>query len=98
MKTVGWDKAHLENRVYERRSSFRPSPSTFVCLLGWNRDSSRFEDDCLLIPSEDVAGVTRVDGEWMVLELEPGGVRHRRLDRYRACLLSLGLTVESMLA
>jgi hypothetical protein len=98
VKTVGWDKAHLENRVYVRRSSFRPSPSTFVCVLGWNRDSSRFEDDCLLIPSEDVAGVTRVDGEWMVLELEPGGVRHRRLDRYRASLLSLGLTVESMLA
>ena len=34
VKTVGWDKAHLENRVYVRRSSFRPSPSTFVCVLG----------------------------------------------------------------
>jgi hypothetical protein len=98
VKTVGWDKAHLESRVYVRRSSFRPSPSTFICVLGWNRDSSRFEDDCLLIPSEDLAGVARVEGEWMMLELEPGGLRHRRLDRYRRPLLSLGVTVESILA
>jgi hypothetical protein len=46
----------------------------------------------------DVQGVARVDGEWMVLELEPGSVRHLRLDRYRGSLLSLGSTVESMLA
>ena len=98
VKTVGWDKAHLENRVYVRRSSFRPSPSTFICVLGWNRDEGRFEDDCLLIPSEELAGLARVQGEWMMLELEPGGVRHRRLDRYCESLLSLGSTVESMLA
>jgi hypothetical protein len=97
VKTVGWDEAHLENRVYVRRSSFRPSTTTFVCVLGWNRDSSEFEDDCLLIPSEEMAIVARVEGEWMMLELEPGGLRHRRLDRYRRPLLSLGLTVESML-
>jgi hypothetical protein len=98
VKTVGWDKAHLENRVYVRRSSFRPSPSTFICVLGWNRDSNQFEDDYLLIPSEELAGVARVEGEWMMLELEPGGVRHRRLDRYRKSLASLGQMVESMLA
>ncbi|MDQ6721249.1 MAG: hypothetical protein M3003_10715 [Candidatus Dormibacteraeota bacterium] len=98
VKTVGWDKAHLENRVYVRRSSFRPSPSTFICVLGWNRDAGRFEDDCLVIPSEELAGLARVEGEWMMLELEPGGVRHRRLERFRKSLLSLGSTVESMLA
>lgn len=98
VKTVGWDKAHIENRVYVRRSSFRPAPSTYVCVLGWNRDSNRFEDDCLLIPSEDVAGIARVEREWMVLEVEPGSLRHRRLDRFRKSLVSLGQTVESMLA
>jgi hypothetical protein len=98
VKTAGWDKSHLENRVYVRRSSFRPSASTFICVLGWNRDSSRFEDDFLFIPSEEIASVARVEGEWMTLELEPGGLRHRRLDRYRQPLVSLGLTVESMLA
>jgi hypothetical protein len=98
VKTVGWDKAHVENRVYVRRSSFRPAASTFISVLGWNRDSGRFEDECLLIPSEELADVARVEGEWMMLELEPGGVRHRRLDRYRVSLLTLGQTVESMLA
>jgi hypothetical protein len=98
VKTVGWDKAHLENRVYVRRSSFRTSPSTFICVIGWNRDSGLFEDDCLFIPSLELADVTRVEGEWMMLELEPGAMRHRRTDRYRVSLLSLGRTVESMLA
>jgi len=98
VKTVGWDAAHLENRVYVRRSSFRPSASTFICVLGWNRDSVRFEDDCLLIPSEELAGVARVGGEWMTLEVEPGSGRHRRLDRYRTPLWKLGQTVESRIA
>lgn len=97
VKTVGWDKAHLENRVYVRRSSFRASPSTFVSVLGWNRDAGRFDDDLLLIPSEDVHRIARVEGEWMMLELEPGGTKHRRLDRYRTPLGALGRTVESML-
>jgi hypothetical protein len=97
VKTVGWDKAHLENRIYVRRSSFRVSPSTFVTVLGWNRDESRFEDDLLLIPSDDVASIARAAGEWMVIELEPGGVKHRRLDAYRTSLPALGRTLEKML-
>jgi hypothetical protein len=98
VKTVGWDKDHLENRVYVRRSSFRTSPSTFICVVGWNRDSAHFEDDCLFIPSVELAGVARVEGEWMMLELEAGAMRHRRTDRYRVSLLSLGQAVESILA
>jgi hypothetical protein len=97
VKTVGWDQSHLENKVYVRRSSFRPAPSTFISVLGWNRDSRRFEDDCLLIPSEDMPHVTRDDGEWMVLEVQPGSARHRRLDHYRVSLMSLGGIVESKL-
>ena len=97
VKTVGWDRGHTENHVYVRRSSFRPAPSTSICVLGWNRDASRFEDDCLLIPSEEVPRLARVAGEWMVMEVEPGSTRHRRLDKYRVSLLSLGRTVESML-
>ena len=98
VKTVGWDAAHLENRVYVRRSSFRPSATTFICVLGWNRDSIQFEGECLLMPSADLAGVGRVEGDWITLEVEPGSVRHRRLERYRVPLLSLGQTLESMLA
>jgi hypothetical protein len=98
VKTVGWDQEHLENRVYIRRSSFRPSASTFVCVVGWNRDMGLFEDDCLLIPSVELPEVARVEGEWMMLELVPGAMRHRRTDRYRVSLGTLGQTVESLLA
>ena len=98
VKTVGWDQGHLENKVYVRRSSFRPAPSTFISVLGWNRDSSRFQDDCLLIPSEDLPSVARVEEVWMVLEVQPGSAKHRRLDRYRVSLPSLATVVESMLA
>jgi hypothetical protein len=34
---------------------------------------------------------------WMVLEIEPGSAAHRRLERYRVSLVTLGATVESML-
>ena len=98
VKTVGWDPGHLEAHVYVRRSSFRPAPSTYICVLGWNRESRRFEDGCLLIPSEDLPHLARADGEWLVLEVEPGSASHRRLDRYRVSLPSLGAIVESMLA
>lgn len=97
VKTVGWDRDHLENRVYVRRASFRSSASIFICVLGWNRDAGLFEDDCLFIPSVELPDIARAEGEWMELELVPGAMRHRRTDRYRRSLLSLGLTVESLL-
>ena len=67
-------------------------------MLGWNRDEGLFEDDCLLIPSVELPSIARTDGEWMELELVPGSMRHRRTDRYRKSLMSLGQTVESLLA
>jgi hypothetical protein len=98
VKAVGWDHEHLENRVYVRRSSFRSSHSTYLCVVGWNRDAGLFEDDCLFIPSVELMDIGRVEGEWITLELVPGAMRHRRTDRYRVSLVSLGETVESMLA
>jgi hypothetical protein len=97
VKTSGWDAKHVENRVHIRRSSFRPSPSTFVCVLGWDRSAARFEDDCILIPSADIAALARMEGPWLVLELQPGSHSHRQLDPYRTPLRSLGHTVESLL-
>lgn len=98
VKTVGWDHEHLENRVYVRRSSFRASPTTFLCVVGWNRDAGLFEDDCLFIPSVELADIARVEGQWMMLELVPGAMKHRRTDRYRVSLMSLGQTLDSVLA
>jgi hypothetical protein len=98
VKTSGWDAAHTEERFYLRRSSFRPASSTFICVLGWSREGRRFADDCLLLPSLDAKDVMRIEGEWLVLELEPGARSHRLVDRYRVELRDLGARVESMLA
>ncbi|HSP10725.1 MAG TPA: hypothetical protein VLU92_14180 [Candidatus Dormibacteraeota bacterium] len=97
VKTAGWDAAHPENRVHFRRSSFRPAASTFVCVLSWDRAGRRFGDGCLLIPSAKVEEVAAVEGEWLVLELQPGSERHRRLDEYRTPLVSLGATVQGLI-
>jgi hypothetical protein len=96
VKTAGWDAGHLEERIYLRRSSFRPAVSTFICVLGWARDVRRFADDALLVPSLDIAGLARTEGEWLVLELAPGAMHHRRLDRYRVPLDLLASTVSSL--
>jgi len=97
VKTVGWDRDHVEGRVYLRRSSFHAGPTTYVCVLGWDRMVDRFEDACLLIPSKDIAGLARVEEEWLVLELQPGSPHHRRLDEYRTPLAALGHAAERLL-
>jgi hypothetical protein len=97
VKTSGFQSASAEERVYFRRSSFRPSASTFICVLGWDRVGRRFADSCLLIPSMDIANLARVESEWLVLEVEPGSGRHRRLDRFASKLEMLGQAVETML-
>ena len=98
VKTSGFDASHLEERVYLRRSSFRPAASTFICVLGWDRDARVFSETSLLIPSVEVDGFARVDGDWLVLEISPGGEHHRRLDSFRVALSDLGRAVLTKLA
>lgn len=97
VKTAGWDSTHVEERVYFRQSSFRPHPTTYVCVLAWDRLNACFDDECLLIPSTDIAGLARAEGEWLVIEVQPGSVHHRRLDRFRTSLAGLGRTLEALL-
>lgn len=96
VKTSGYERADQEGRVYFRVSSFRAAASTYVCVLGWDRIAATFADSCLLVPSVDIPGHTRVEKEWMVLELDPGSVSHRRLDRYRLSLARLAEHVAAL--
>jgi hypothetical protein len=98
VKTAGWDREQAEDRVYLRRSSFRAAPTTYLCVLSWDRVVGRFGDGCLVIPTADVAGLARVEGDWLVLEFQPASAHHRRLDAYRTPLASLGVTVATLLA
>ena len=96
VKTAGYETAAQESRVYFRTSSFRADIATRICVLGWDRAASDFAETCLLIPSVDIPRITHNEGEWMVLELEPGSESHRRLDRYRVPLATLGARVAAM--
>lgn len=98
VKTSGWTERDAEQRVYVRRSSFRPSGSTYLCVLGWSRQASDFASECLLIPSADVEALARTESDWLVLELEPGASAHRKLDVYRLELARLASRVSSLLA
>ena len=97
VKASGWDEGHMENRVHFRRSSFRAADSTYVVILGWNRTSRDFGETCLLIPSREVIGLARDEGEWLVIELQPGSNHHRQVDAYRTPLHSLSSIVAQML-
>jgi hypothetical protein len=48
--------------------------------------------------SDGVYTPVRVDGEWLVLEMQAGSAHHRRLDRYRTPLAALGRAAEALLA
>ena len=98
VKTAGFDPVHREERVYVRRSSFNPAPSTYVCVLGWDRTARQFAGTCLLIPAGDIGSLARVEGEWLVLELQPASPSHRRLDRYRIELHELGDRVVELVS
>jgi hypothetical protein len=98
VKTAGFDAATVEQRVYVRRSSFRPAASTFVCVLGWDRAAHRFAEDLLFIPSADIESIAREEGDFFVLEVAPASSRHRRLDGYRVSLRSMPSSVEKLLS
>jgi hypothetical protein len=62
VKTVDIDQAKLRATVNVYASSFRPSPTTYVVVLGWLRDEARFHETCLLIPSEELLDFAHDDG------------------------------------
>jgi len=57
IKTIGVDATHPSGTVSILASSFRPSPTTFFVVLAWHRDEVRFDDECLLIPSMEIAAI-----------------------------------------
>ena len=71
MPPHGWRRS-LAPWAHFRRSSFRAAPTTFICVLSWERELGRIAEDFLFIPSGDVAGIARVEGKWMVLEVALG--------------------------
>ncbi len=91
IKTIGVDAAHPAGTVSVLASSFRPSPTTLFVVLGWLRDESRFHDECLLIPSQELRSIcepSERDGH-LNFDWHPGSTGQRRLGRFEHPALRL---------
>jgi len=86
-----WGEAHLK----VRKATFVPAPTTYVAGLVWLPPAATFADECLLIPTMDLASVAiDADDHW-VLDFHPHSPERTRLDSYRMLLSHLGSRVEA---
>jgi hypothetical protein len=89
---------HGEAHLRIRKASFIPAPSTYVIGLAWLAEQKQFADECLVIPSEDVAAVGVNGGEHWVMNFRPQSPERGRLDPYRCNLRDLGSLVQNRIA
>lgn len=95
IKTIGISAAQPAGTVMILASSFRPSPSTLFVVVAWRQDERRFDDECLLIPSEDVRRICEPSerGGHLAFDWHPRSPSKTRLDPYRRSLKTAGAEV-----
>jgi hypothetical protein len=86
-----WSEAHF----HIRKATFVPAPTTYLAGLVWLPNSRAFVDECLLIPTMDLASVAiDADDHW-VLDFHPHSPEKTRLDSFRVPLSQLASRVEA---
>jgi hypothetical protein len=93
IKTIGVDAARRDGTVSVLASSFRPSPTTFFVVLAWHGDKRRFDDECLLMPSNELDRVAQANGIHLSFDWHPSSRASRRLDAFRTELRTLASRV-----
>jgi hypothetical protein len=81
-----WGEAH----IHIRKATLVPAPTTWIAGLAWMAGQSRFADECLMVPTEDLTRIAIDDGDRWVLDLNPNHPEHTRFDPYRQKLAALG--------
>jgi hypothetical protein len=95
VKTIGVDKRHPHDTVDVDMVSFRPSATTTVVVVAWDRDEAAFFDQCLVIPSLEIGQITKVVRGHLRFAFNPHPEHPGKLDSYRRPLKELGrITVE----
>lgn len=98
VKTAQLSKPTDRRTILVNRSSFVPSPTTYVVAVAWMVPEHRFHETCLVIPSEVVPELAASVGRNYELHFNPAGSdRHSRLDPYRVPLESLTETFDKRL-
>jgi hypothetical protein len=91
VKTIGVDRQHREGTIDIDMASFRPSASTWVVGVAWDRDARRFRDECLVIPSLEVDRIVAPYRGHLRFPFFPDSPRKwGRLAPYRRRLATLG--------
>lgn len=100
IKTIGVDAANPSGTVTILASSFRASTTTSFACVAWLWDQHRFHDECLLIPSTDIASIAEPSDRAAHLSFDwhPGSPAASQLDRYRMPRLDLAGSVISRLS
>ena len=96
VKTIGVDKRHPHDTVDVDMVSFRPSATTTVVVLAWDRDAGAFCDQCLMIPSLEIGKITQVVRGHLRFAFIPHPEHPGRLDVYRRPLGELGRLTADM--
>ena len=99
VKTGGVDAAHPTARINIRAASFRPAPTTYFAVLAWRREENRFQEECLLIPSEEMRTLCQpgeLDGH-LKFNWLPGSVAESRLNPFRIPIQKMRVEIENRL-
>ena len=99
IKTVGIERGRPSATVSVLASSFRPAPTTYFVVLAWLREESRFHEECLLMPSEDLRSIAAEDAYGhLKFEFHPDSATQDRLDPYRYKSADMRTEIEALLA
>lgn len=99
VKTVGVDASRPSATVAVRALSFRPAPTTYFVVLAWVREDSRFHQDCLVIPSEELTSIAGRDAYGhLKFEFHPDATTRGRVDEFRRPTSKLPDVIGSLLA
>jgi len=79
-----------------RKATFAPTATTWITCLAWLPDQSRFADQCLLIPTNDLLSVAGDGDDRWVLMFNLVHPRRTPVDPYRRPLSDLGRLVTQI--
>jgi hypothetical protein len=99
VKTIDVDADRMRATVNVYRPSFRPAQTTFIVVLAWLRDQSRFHDDCLLVPSIELVDIAHDDGNGhLAFDWLPGSATPDPFAKYRVSINDLRTRVTELVA
>ena len=87
---TGVPSAHGSTAIHVQKSTFVPSPSTFVVGMVWHPNTGQFAEECLVIPTMNLREIATDSGNHLELLFRPNSPRSTQLDPYRVKLAQLG--------